>query len=362
MAPLTPHSHVLRATDATSLPAQAQTSQTLTKERSALLLEPGIPTADNMTISSWVHFPLPSDGGEKIFQYNSELERGSPLRRRRHRWATLYYGTGQVPGAGDESGDEGNHVCILHFEDNMNYTHGQGTETGAQFGIMNTCSNNRAIRFEAFEVGNGETQQQISGLSDGWHLVTLVTAATLSPLQSCTRQDRLFVDGKVRVLPPLRGGLVAAARELLAAVQGSPPSASRLLHCCTVLGQGVLRQCQRAVSDHGDRWHTAAAQGHLPTELHCHRYHHRLSSDEHGRGGPRRLQPGAPASADSALGRARVPACAVSSSRERHQLLVSPVRHSTDEAATVGPARTARCASRAHATPRDRARSRTRQW
>ena len=157
MAPLTPHSHVLRATDATSLPAQAQTSQTLTKERSALLLEPGIPTADNMTISSWVHFPLPSDGGEKIFQYNSEVERDSPLRRRRHRWATLYYGTlGQVPGAGDESGDEGNHVCILHFEDNMNYTHvtgGQGTKIGAQFGIMNTCPDNTAIGFEAFRGG-----------------------------------------------------------------------------------------------------------------------------------------------------------------------------------------------------------------
>ena len=75
---------------------------------------------------------------------------------------------------------------------------------------MNTCPDNTAIGFEAFEVGNGETQRQISGLSNGWHLVTLVTAATLSPLQSCTRQDRLFVDGKVRVLPPLRGDLVAA--------------------------------------------------------------------------------------------------------------------------------------------------------
>ena len=213
---LTPHSHVLRATDATSLPAQAQTSQTLTKERPALLLEPGIPTADSMTISSWVHFPLPSGGGEQTFQYNSELERGSPLRRRRHRWATLYYGTlGQVPGAGDESGDEGNHVCILHFEDDMDYAHvtgGQGTKIGAQFGIMNTCPDNTAIGFEAFEVGNGETQQHISGLSDGWHLVTLVT----NP-----HQDRLFVDGKVRVLPAHFPSLPSLC-----------PPASRLLHCC----------------------------------------------------------------------------------------------------------------------------------
>ena len=206
----TPYSHVLRATDATSLCAQAQTSTTKTKERPALLLDPGIPMAANMTISSWVHFPLPSSP----FQYNQELDRGSPLKRRRHRWATLYYGTlGQVPGVGGESGDEFNHVCILHFEDNMDYKHvtgGQGTKIGAQFGIMNTCPDNTAIGFEAFEVGNGETQQHISGLSDGWHLVTLVAAATLSPLQSCTRQDRLFVDGKVRVLPPLRRGLVAA--------------------------------------------------------------------------------------------------------------------------------------------------------
>ena len=188
----TPYSHVLRATDATSLCAQAQTSTTKTKERPALLLDPGIPMAANMTISSWVHFPLPSSP----FQYNQELDRGSPLKRRRHRWATLYYGTlGQVPGVGGESGDEFNHVCILHFEDNMDYKHvtgGQGTKTGAQFGI--TCSDNTVVGFEAFEAGDGEPQRRISGLSDGWHLVTLVTSRP---------QDRLFVDGKVRVPPPL---------------------------------------------------------------------------------------------------------------------------------------------------------------
>ena len=191
----TPYSHVLRATDATSLCAQAQTSTTKTKERPALLLDPGIPMADDMTISSWVHFPLPSSP----FQYNQEVDRGSPLKRRRHRWATLYYGTlGQVPGVGGESGDEFNHVCILHFEDNMDYKHvtgGQGTKTGAQFGI--TCSDKTVVGFEAFEAGDGEPQRHISGLSDGWHLVTLV-------LVTSPHQDRLFVDGKVRaVLPPL---------------------------------------------------------------------------------------------------------------------------------------------------------------
>jgi hypothetical protein len=192
---LTPYSHVLRATDATSLSAQKQSSQTKTKERPALLLDPGIPMVDNMTISSWVHFPLPSSSP---FMYNPDMRIGSPLKSRRHRWTTLFYGTlGKEPGAGCKPGEQFNHVCILHFKDNMDHTHadsggGQGTKTGAQFGI--SCPDDNTIRFEAFEAGDGEPQRHISDLEDGWRLVTLVT----SP-----HQDSLFVDGKVRVLLPL---------------------------------------------------------------------------------------------------------------------------------------------------------------
>ena len=92
-----------RATDANFLPAQAQTSTTKTKDRPTLRLEPGIPMADDMTISSWIHLPLP----QSPFLYK---DRGGPaLRRRRHRWTTLYC----------DSEDEFNHVCILQFEDNM---------------------------------------------------------------------------------------------------------------------------------------------------------------------------------------------------------------------------------------------------
>jgi hypothetical protein len=150
---------------------------------------------DNMTISSWVHFPLPSSSP---FMYNPDMRIGSPLKSRRHRWTTLFYGTlGKEPGAGCKPGEQFNHVCILHFKDNMDHTHadsggGQGTKTGAQFGI--SCPDDNTIRFEAFEAGDGEPQRHISDLEDGWRLVTLVT----SP-----HQDSLFVDGKVRVLLPL---------------------------------------------------------------------------------------------------------------------------------------------------------------
>ena len=178
-APLTPPP--CRASDATSLPAQAQTSTTKTKDRPTLRLEPGIPMADNMTISSWVHFPLP----QSPFLYKDRG--GSALRKRRHRWTTLYC----------DSEDEFNHVCILQFEDNMDYRHvsgGQGTRTGAQFGI-NDNTGGVGFEFEAFEADDGEPQRQISGLSHGWHLVTLVTGP---------HQDKLFVDGTVRVLRSLR--------------------------------------------------------------------------------------------------------------------------------------------------------------
>ena len=274
---LASHLHVLRATDATdatSLSAQAQSSQTKTKERPALLLKPGIPTADNMTLSSWVHFPLPSSPFQRCI--DPAEDKKSPLKLRRHRWATLYYGTqGQwstfqlagkfylVAGAGGEPGGEVNHVCVLHFEDDMDSTHvtgGQGTRTGAQFGHFCYDSTADSTAFKAFEAGNGETQRHISGLSDGWHLVTLVT----SP-----HQDSLFVDGTV--LPP---------------VASTTPSSlhASCTACCTVLGQGASR---RAVSDHGDRRHTTAGQELLPAALHCHRSHHRISPDEHGGRSPR---------------------------------------------------------------------------
>ena len=264
-APLTPPP--CRASDATSLPAQAQTSTTKTKDRPTLRLEPGIPMADDMTISSWVHFPLP------LSPFLYKPDGGSALRKRRHRWTTLYC----------DSEDEFNHVCILQFEDNMDYRHvsgGQGTRTGAQFGI-NDNTGGVGFEFEAFEADDGEPQRQISGLSHGWHLVTLVTGP---------HQDKLFVDGTVRCCAPCAQPSVLP---------------SRLLLRCTALGQGAEAHC-RALSDHGHRRHPAAADQMPPAELQRHRCHHRLPPGEHGGAGPRRLPPGTRASADPALGGARV--------------------------------------------------------
>jgi len=136
------------------------------------------------TVQVWVHFPLHDQNERKRrFNYNMDVTSRNPLRFRKHRWTTIFHGV--TP---DETVVD--HLSVLEFEDGLDEKY-QMPMTGAQFGMTLAVAPGSPCTFRPFVNAAVQQQCKINQISDGWHMLTLVTAASDSaPLA------QLYVDGR----------------------------------------------------------------------------------------------------------------------------------------------------------------------